>query len=211
MIITSVTKQKNRQNRVSVFIDNKFAFGMTEVDALFYHIKEGEQISPERYNYILNELIYVKARDKAIKLLGFSARTEKELMKRLSTDYSPEICERVIEMLKGYGYINDRDYAVSYINDSFKYKGWGKRRILSNLKAKGIKEEEAFNALDEADLNEEEKAFELLKKRLKGNSTPDSKEKAKYYRFLLGRGFSYDVINSVFYRLTDNFSEEDNE
>ena len=83
MLITEVKTQKKNTNRVSVYIDGKFAFGMTQVDALYYHIKEGEEISNERYKQIVEELIYAKARDKAIKLLGYSAKTEKELLQKL--------------------------------------------------------------------------------------------------------------------------------
>lgn len=208
MLVTSVTQQKKKADRVSVYIDDKFAFGMTAVDALYYHIKEGEEITEERYNNILEELIYVKARDKAVKLLGFSARSEKELTDRLSKDYSIDICHKVIEMLKKYGYINDEAFSAAFVNDSFKYKGWGSRKIKAELKQKGIGDEEIALAFENANLDEQTKAYEILKKRLKGNNLPDYKERTKQYRYLVGRGFSYDVINAAFNALTDNFTEE---
>lgn len=208
MLITAVEKQKKRNNRVSVYIDGKFAFGMTEVDALYYHIKEGAEITREEYDKILNELIFVKARDKAVRLLGFSQKTQKELIQRLSKDYSAEICEKVIELLKNYGYINDEAYSAAFVNDSFKYKGWGSRRIKAELKNRGVSEETIAAAVERAELDEEARAYELLKKRLKGNTSPDYKERAKQYRYLAARGFSYDTINAAFYALTDNFTED---
>ena len=208
MRITAVTKQKKDPDRVSVYIDEKFAFGISAVDALYYHIEEGKELTMERYDYILNELIYQKARDKAVRLLGFSARTEKELMDRLRPDYSEEICQRVIDMLKGYGYINDKEYARSYIKDSFQLKGRGSMRIRSELRHKGVSEEAIASALEDAELNEEEKAYELLKKRLKGNTSPDHKEKAKQYRYLASRGFSYDCISYAFSKLNESITED---
>lgn len=208
MLITAVTKQKNNPKRVSVYIDEKFAFGMSEVDALYYHIEEGKQLSQERYDYILNELIYAKARDKAVKLLSFSPRSEKELIDKLKKDYSDEICQRVVEMLKRYGYLNDADYALSYVKDSFNLKGKGSIRIRSELRHKGIGEAEISSALETAELDEEEKAYALLKKRLKGNTDPDMKEKAKQYRYLASKGFSYDCINSAFSRLGENLTDD---
>lgn len=208
MVVTALEKQKKRDNRVSVYIDGKFAFGMSEVDALYYHIKEGAEITQEEYDKILNELIFVKARDKAVRLLGFSQKTQKELMQRLSKDYSNEICERVIELLKKYGYINDEAYSAAFVNDSFKYKGWGSRRIKAELKNRGVSEETITAAVEGAELDEDARAYELLKKRLKGNTSPDYKERAKQYRYLAGRGFSYDVINAAFSALTDNFTED---
>lgn len=208
MLITEVKTQKKNTNRVSVYIDGKFAFGMTQVDALYYHIKEGEEISNERYKQIVEELIYAKARDKAIKLLGYSAKTEKELLQKLEEEYNSEICNTVVEMLKKYGYINDDAYANAYINDSFRFKGWGSNRIKFELKKKGVDENKIAEAMENADLNEEEKACEILKKRLKGCTTPDYKERAKHTRYLASRGFDYEVIKTAFLRLTqDNFDD----
>jgi regulatory protein len=104
-------------------------------------------------------------------------------------------------MLKKYGYINDEGYAVSYTNDSFKFKGWGSRKIKAELIHKGVSEETVSRVLEDAELDEETKAYELLKKRLKGNNNPDYKERAKHYRYLVGRGFSFDDINTAFSRL----------
>ena len=208
MLITAVTKQKNDPKRVSVYIDEKFAFGISAVDALYYHIEEGKELTREKYEYILNEIIYGKARDKAIKLLGFSPRTEKELMDKLKGDYSEEICQRVLDMLKKYGYINDTQYAASYVKDNFNLKGKGSLRIRSELKHKGINEDTIISALDSAELDEDEKAYTLLKKRLKNNIHPDAKEKAKQYRYLASRGFSYDSINSAFSRLDGSITDD---
>ena len=76
------------------------------------------------------------------------------------------------------------------------------------IRDRGIGEAEIASALETAELNEEEKAYTLLKKRLKGNTVPDTKEKAKQYRYLASKGFSYDCINSAFSRLGENLSDD---
>jgi regulatory protein len=206
MLITEVNVQKKHPDRVSVYIDDKFAFGMSQVDALFYHIKEGAEITSERYEEILNELIYAKARDKAVRLLGFSARTEKELLQKLSADYSKEISSRVIEMLKGYGYIDDTAYAIAYTKDCFNLKSWGRQKIKAELKRKGVNDEIIANVFECLDFDESDNAYELLKKRLRGNTILDRNEKAKQYRYLLSKGFTSDVINTAFNRLNNDLS-----
>lgn len=208
MLITSITEQKKDSGRVSVCIDGKFAFGISKADALYHHLKEGEELSREKYDIITDELVYGKAKDNAVKLLSFAPRTEKELAEKLSADYSPEICSRVTDMLKKYGYIDDEAYTAAYINDSFKYKGRGSLRIKAELRAKGVSEEIISAAFENASPDEEKMAYELLKKRLKGSMPTDRREMAKHYRYLAGRGFSYEVINNAFSRLNADFTEE---
>ena len=58
MLITDLKQQVKDGKRVSVFLDGKFAFGMTDVDVLFYHLRIGEELTEERYSYILEQCIY---------------------------------------------------------------------------------------------------------------------------------------------------------
>ena len=65
LIITKIEKQKNNNKRYSIFIDNEFAFGIDEIDLLYYKLKENEPLDEERYNYIANKLLLKRAKDKA--------------------------------------------------------------------------------------------------------------------------------------------------
>ena len=54
MIITAITQQKNNKDRYSVFIDDNFAFGLIMQDIVYFKLKQGEEISQEKYNFIQN-------------------------------------------------------------------------------------------------------------------------------------------------------------
>ncbi len=196
MKITAVTPQKKRENRYNVFIDNEFAFGIDGVDLLYYKLKEGSELSRERFDMITEELIFVKAREKALKFIDYKQRTEKEVRKKLEDDYSPEIIQRVMEMLKKYKIVDDENYARLYINDCLKLKGWGRQRILNELAAKGIDREKAAPLLEGTDDIMLEKAKKLVEKRVKG-SIADMKEYKKHLDFLVRRGFDYETAKAA--------------
>ena len=62
MIITDIKKQVKDTERYSIYIDNKFVFGLSGVDVLYYRLKIGNEISQEKYDEILDNVIYEKAK-----------------------------------------------------------------------------------------------------------------------------------------------------
>lgn len=199
MIVTAVEQQKRNPEKYNVFVDGEYAFALFMQDILYFKIKENEEISEERYNYIINEVVYIKAQDKALDFLGYKMRTEREMRKKLeSLDYSEGVIERVMEFLLKYGYIDDYKYSLSFIRQSQRLRPLGSYGIKMKLKEMGIKDRIIENAILESEIDEEEDAYTLLKKKMGNNETADMKEKKKYQDFLLRRGYSYDIIKAAF-------------
>ena len=93
-------------------------------------------------------------------------RTEKEVLDKLIKEqYSEEIIARVMEFLIKYDYINDREYCRRYIKETLKLRPKGIYMIKSELKAKGIDEDTADEALEEAQIDELYVAEMLLEKK----------------------------------------------
>ena len=196
MKITAITQQKKRANRYNVFIDNEFAFGIDGVDLLYYKLKEGEELSRARYDEILEQLVFIKARETALKYIDYKQRTEKEVRKKLEGEYSPEIIDRVMVMLKKYSIVDDEKYAELFVKDCLNLKGWGKQRILTELAVRGIDRGRAEKYLENTDDIMLEKAKKLIEKRVKGKIS-DMKEYKKHLDFLLRRGFDYNTAKTV--------------
>lgn len=206
MKITKIEKQKNNLKRYSVFIDDEFAFGIDEVDLLYYKLSENTQIDETKYNFILENVIYNKAKNKAVKYISYQPRTEKEITEKLKEcEYSDNIICRVIETMKKYNYINDKEYAKNFLTSKLNLKGYGIFKISFDLKQKGISDDIINDIIENTELNENKRALEVLEKKLRGKKISDYKEKQKLYNFLLRRGFSYDVIKEA----VNNFQEND--
>lgn len=198
MIITDIKPQVKKQNRVSIFIDGKFAFGLDKSDCTFMGLKIGTELTQQRYDYIIDNAVYAKAYQKADRYIGFKMRTEKEVRNKLIEEgYSDEVTERVIASMLKYKYIDDMSYAIMYAKDCRKLKKWGPERIKAELYKKGVNPEYIENALSESDTEDTTEIIEtLLEKRIR-NTPIDLKEKQKHINFLLRRGFKYDDIKNV--------------
>ncbi len=202
MTITDIQQQKKDEKRYSIFIDNKFVFGMTGVDVLYYNLKIGEEISKEKFEEISNALIYEKAKEKALKKLDYGFCTKKDICLKLKDEYSEDVIQRVIDMLEKYGYIDDERYAKMYVNDCIRLKGWGEMKIRWQLKMKGIESEIIDKVMSETDTDVSEKAAQLLLKKFKGADLTDYKMKQKAYGYLMQRGYTYDDISESLEKYT---------
>lgn len=205
MTVTKIEQQKKDKSRYSVFIDGEFAFGLIMEDILYFKIKEGEELPQEKYNYIMDTTVYIRAQNTAARYLGYKMRTQKEVHDKLiDSGYSEEICDRVLQSLKKYDYINDEIYCIKYIKETLKLRPKGIFLIKRELKSKGIDEGTVNKAIEEAEIDELEIAKNLLMKKYEEFAIMDNKELSKVYGFLQRKGFSYGVIKEAIRNLADN-------
>ena len=197
MKITAITAQKKREGRYNVFIDDAFAFGINGVDLLYYKIKEGEELSQSRYDELMEQLSFIKAREAALNYINYKMRTEKEVRQKLASDYTEETVERVLEQFKEFGIVDDIKYAKLYINDCINLKGRGRQRILAELAVRGISRDIAEPFFEDLGDTMREKAERLMEKRIKSGSIDDMKEYKRHMDFLLRRGFDYETVKDI--------------
>ncbi|HLJ26437.1 MAG TPA: regulatory protein RecX [Candidatus Angelobacter sp.] len=139
----------------------------------------------------------------AIGALGRKMRTVSELKRllrnRVPRDEAGEILvEMVILRLKEQKYLNDSSYAASYSVFRRDNEKFGPRRVVTDLKVKGIHPEVIEKAVQQAysDVSEEEQARAFLKrKRLKKPGT--NQETARIFRTLMRAGFRSGVAIQI--------------
>jgi len=137
--------------------------------------------------------------DYAVGALGRRMRTVAEL-KRLLRGRVPKdeigdtLVELVILRLKQHKYLNDSSYAAMYSALRRDNEKFGPRRVITDLKVKGVHSdligkaiEESYGGVDELELA---RAF-LRRKRVK--KPEDNKEAARVFRTLMRAGFSSKV------------------
>ena len=82
----------------------------------------------------------IYARDKAIRYIGISKKTEYEVIKKLKgLKVTSSVIEQEIEYLKELGYIDDIDYAKSYIKQCSNMQNYSIYEISNKLLQKGVK------------------------------------------------------------------------
>lgn len=197
MKITSI--EKNRKNkRLSVYIDEKFAFTISEEDYLSLNLYENEELTEETVNYIKNTLNFREAKAKAVRYLALKLRTEQEVWSKLHSDgYEPECVDKVISELKAIGYINNKLYAQKYVFDRSKLKPLSKKMMKRELKARGIQEDIIDEVLEDWKVEDDVVAKGLLKRKFGKYDLDDEKVRRRAYMFLMHRGFSVSTVKEA--------------
>ena len=197
-VITKIEVQKKNKNRCSVFINEEFAFGRDIDSIITYDIQKGNAYTEDEYNELLQKLQYEKAKFAALRYVSYSPRTIKQTTDKLHTlEYDEHIIERIIDFLKSYNYLNDLDYANSFVRTRVISKRHGRHKVIHDLMGRGISKEITKEILEGYEEEEYEGAAYLYNRRAKGKDLTDYKEKAKITRYLQGRGYPYDMIRDL--------------
>ena len=133
----------------------------------------------------------------AVGALGRQMRSVAELKRLLRRRVEPDtelgqtLVEIVIRKLKDQGYLNDAKYAAAYSSLRRDNEKFGRMRIITDLKVKGVHGDVIQGAIATAfeDVNEEKLARDFLaRKRLK--KPADQKQAARVFRQLTRAGFT---------------------
>ncbi len=143
----------------------------------------------------------------AVGALARRMRTVAELKRLLrarveaDTEYGQTLVELIIRRLKDNGYLNDSQYAASFSSLRRDNQKFGRLRVVTDLKAKGVHGDVIDKAVDAAfaGVNEEKQAREYLRrKRLE--KPKNQRQAARIFRQLVRAGFSSRTIFAILKR-----------
>lgn len=142
--------------------------------------------------------------DYAIGALGRRMRTTAELKRllRQKVDFESEIGRTLVELvtrrLKDQGYLNDAKYAAAYSAFRRDNEKFGRRRIITDLKTKGVVNEVIEKAVGATfdDVDEEKQAREYLRRKRLAKPQ-DQKQAARVFRQLMRAGFGSKTIFKI--------------
>lgn len=147
---------------------------------------------------------YTRAKTIVYNQLAYSAKTRGQLRKKLQAEgFEAELIEPLLDKFEGAKLIDDAEYAQSFVAQKSRTKKLSRAALRRELAERGVRGEEAENALAQrTDEQEREDAAELVRKKLRpGMDLSDRAEKDRVTRRLLGmlarRGYSSSVSMSV--------------
>lgn len=199
-IITKIEVGKRNKERVNIYIDEEYAFSISAELIYKENIKVKDKIDVDSLKKLADEDNYIKCKNTALKTIERTYKSEKELAQKLALKgYDDHIINRTINFMKEYNLLNDNNYATMYVKD--KSRNIGKKKIKYSLLQKGINEEIIESELEKIN-NDEVKAivYEMALKKYKVFSKRENdnyKLTQKLYRFLMGKGYDYDLIKDV--------------
>ncbi len=209
MKITDLKEQVKDDTRVNVFINERYVFSISKLDVAFYNLKVGEEITKKTYDEIFEHVVLAKAKMTAMSFLSYKDRSKREVIRKLKEKgYSKEVTKQTLKFLISYGYINDLEFSKKYVNQRVSSKGYGKFKIVRELREKGISDEIIEKVTENIVDKEEEMALVLANKKARNLDLTEYKDKQKLFAYLQRRGYSFEIIKRVLEKLNNNYEED---
>ena len=191
--ITSIQAQLKNKDRCNVFLDREFAFSAPIDLVLSNNFKVGNEVLESDIKSLVYESDKRKALEKSLAYVSKAIKTKRQVKDYLlRKGYSEEIAYYCIDKLKEYKFIDDAEYVKRYVENNSKTQG--KRLYEYKLMMKGVKKEDIEKGVSELQIDGKSNAQYVAEKYLK-NKEITKENLAKAYRYLVGKGFSYEEVD----------------
>lgn len=196
--VTSIKQQKNK-NRVNVYLDDKFGFGIDIDNFVLLHLKVDQELTDKEVTEIVQKAEFQKTLDKLLRFAMVRPRSEKEVVEWFRRKKVHEsLHEKLLEKLKRFKLLDDIKFAKWWVDQRQNFRPKAVRILRLELSQKGIKKETIDKVMGETKVDEEKMARELIDKRAYKWKTLSAREaRRKISQYLAGKGFSWDVIEKV--------------
>lgn len=205
--------QEARQLQEAFGGDEVFDFEVSLEVLLRRGLNKGACIALVELKDLMAEDDLVKARETALKLLDYRMRTVKEVEDKLrEKGFGQNTIEHTVASLSEYGLLDDRDYAAAYLKGRIAQRG--SRVLEQELAQKGVDRELARELMANLETAEDEAALEACRKKyrsLKNRGLEKNILQEKVYRFMISRGYPYDLTKRVYNTVLEQAEEEGNE
>jgi len=192
MKITAIRPQQKIRNRYSIYCDGRYAFAVSESMLLEQGLVAGQELDEAQLkkfkqlssddNSFNNALRYAAIRNHSI------WEMEQYLRRKNISEHQSTI---IIGKLSALGFLDDQNFAHSWVENRRLLKSISKRRLAQELRQKHINDEIVQEALEQDSADDLEVLKNLIAKKRRQASYQD---KNKLMGYLSRQGFSYDDI-----------------
>lgn len=195
--ITALKIQARNKNRVNVYLDGEFAFGLVKIEAA--RLKVGQSLSPPDVERLKQRDVLETAYERALNYLSYRPRSEAEIGQYLKKkQLTGEQIAAVVTRLKQAGLVDDQAFAAQWVENRAAFRPRARRALKAELRAKGVDAKNIQTVLEEVD--EAQAARQLAASRaprLLRQKLSKVEFRRKLGEFLARRGFDYETISEA--------------
>lgn len=193
--VTALKYQKKNRNRVSVFIDERFAFGLPAIIAA--QLKPGQFLSDEEIETLTENGSVESAYERVLNYLSYRPRSRAEVRTYLKQrDVTESQIAAVVERLERAGLLDDEAFAQFWVENREQFRPRGPRALRYELWGKGLDEDVIRQALASVDASAS--AYRAASKKVRQFSRLDQQTfHRKMVEYLARRGFDYGVAKEA--------------
>jgi regulatory protein len=207
--VTALKVQKHHPNRINVYLDNEFSFGLSRITAAWLQV--GQELSPSKIAKLQAEDQREVAYMQALRFMDYRPRSRAEVRRNLEKHAIPsDVINDVFKRLERSGLVNDQRFAKDWVENRSEFRPRSRRALAFELHQRGLDDTSIRKALE--GLNEEALAYQAAVKQARHyEGLPLRDFHNKLGSYLARRGFSYEIIKNVVSRVWDEQQENSDE
>jgi regulatory protein len=193
--ITALKVQKKNRDRVSVYLDGRFAFGLPAMTAA--SLRQGQHLSDAEIEALTEQGAAESLYDHALDYLSYRPRSQSEIVSYLQRRGASENqIDAVTGRLKQAGLLDDEAFAQFWIENRERFRPRGLRALHYELRNKGLDGEIIEQALASVDVSAS--AYHAASKRARQLTHLDQATFCrKLVEYLARRGFEFDIAREA--------------
>ncbi|MCB8944424.1 MAG: RecX family transcriptional regulator [Ardenticatenaceae bacterium] len=194
-VITALTVQKRNSDRLNVYLDGKFAFGLAT--AVAATLKVGQTLTPEQTATLQQQDDVSKAKEKAVQLISRRPRSVAEIERHLrNKEFGDLVIEQAVIRLQEVGLLDDEAFARYWVDQRNTFKPRSHLALRQELQQKGVERHIIETAVNEVDQTAAAR-HAAQKQASRYTHLGEDEFRQKLGGFLQRRGFHYETIQQV--------------
>ena len=199
LTVTALKPAVRNENRVNVFLDEKFSFSLDLSQVVEFRLKVGQKLGPGELRKLQKASNFGKLYQRTLEWVlsrPHSVRETRDYLRRKKFqkpeyEISDEDIEAVVSRLIEKKYLDDRKFAEYFVENRSLKKGASEKRLRLELTKKGIAKEIIEEALENSPRDETTEIQKIIaKKRARYDDE-------KLISYLVRQGFSYDAAKTA--------------
>ncbi len=204
--ITALQVQKKNKDRVSVYLDGRFAFGLPAIVAAT--LKLDQILSDDEIEALKEQGAVEGAYNRALHYLSYRPRSRAEVIAYLQGRDVPEPqIDEITARLERAGLLDDAEFARYWVENREAFQPRGPQALRYELRAKGLDDRIIHQALDSLDVSDSAYRAAAKKARQLVGSDKDLYRR-KLIEYLARRGFDYEVARQAAERHWTEFEQQ---
>ena len=214
--VTNLKETIKDQNRVNVYIDERFFCSLDISQIIDLNIKVGRELTEAVLTELKRASDYGKLYNRALEYVfsrPHSAKEIRDYLKRKTVDrcvrvknrktgeyqtklkagYSSDLVPLVLKRLNERGHLNDYQFAEFWVENHHAHKGTSLKKLRLELQQKGVDASIIEQVINESSRNDIGELRKIITK--KASHYPD---RQKFIQYLMRQGFNYsDILDEL--------------
>jgi regulatory protein len=204
--ITAIKAQKRNRQRVSIYLDGEFAFGLSRFVAGW--LEPGRKLTQAEIEKLQKEDTYEIAFQKALQFINHRPRSIEETRRRLKEKgFEETVIESTLERLVEKKLLNDLEFSRLWIENRNTFRPRSNRLLAYELRLKGVSDDVITQALESFGGDQTELAYQAgIKKAKQCQNENRLGFQKKVGGFLSRRGFHYGIVKPTVEKLWEEYA-----